>query len=464
MVSGMNGSSFAEQLISAERMGKDQLYKSRMTQHQTQLDAYAVLEKSLNQMSRNLEKLDGDAFDGKTSSISDDNASITVESDAPTGSYDLCVKQMAQAHQISKGFSGEDALLPTSGVLTIQVGPNAADTMALDMAVCNPGGVATVADLTDMINKHSDNPGVQASLVRTGGQVELMLSSKETGVDSSIDVKMNGANWGVTERRAAQDAELTLNGIDIKSSSNNLNNVIDGVSIELNKIHAAGESSAIKIEADTDANEQAVEDYVDSFNELMTEIGQLTRSLGSSVLDDIKEDKDKDTDKDKDEDEDKDDGPSSVTEDQLGALKGDSSIRRLQNGMRNAIFEPASNGMRLADIGIEINREGKLEIDKDKLTKALKDDPDAVEAMFTGTGNYVHRMDKLIDPFTKSSGGYIDLRQENLDKQISQVEDNMSRHDHQMKQRYQIYLAQFTAMEATINQLNSASALFNQGN
>ena len=455
MISGMSGSQFAEQLIAAERMGKDQLYQNNMTKHQTQLDAYEILEKSLNQMTSNLEKLDGDAFDSKTSTISDENASLTVESGAATGSYDLYVKQLAQAHQVSKSFSGEDAPLPATGVLTIQVGPDAADTLTLDMATYNPGGNATVSDLTGMINSHPDNPGVQASLVRTGGQVELMLSSTETGADSTIDVKMDGSDWGMTERRAAQDAEVTLNGIDIKSSSNYLDNVIDGVSIELNKAHGVGESSTIKIESDTDASEQAVKDFVDSFNELMDQINQLTRSMGSSVLDDINDDKDKD----KDDDDDDDDSPSSVTEDQLGALKGDSSVRMLQNSMRTAIFEPASNGMRLSDIGIEMTREGKLEIDEDKLAKALKDNPGAVEAMFTGSDNYVDRMDGIIDPFTKSNG-YLDLKQENLDKQITRVEDNMARHDYQMEQRYQIYLAQFTAMEATINELNSASALF----
>ena len=79
--------------------------------------------------------------------------------------------------------------------------------------------------------------------------------------------------------------------------------------------------------------------------------------------------------------------------------------------------------------------------------------------MFTASGSYVDRIDTIIDPFTKSSG-YLDLKQSNLDKQIDRVEDSMSRHDYQMQQRYQIYLSQFTAMENTINQLNSASALF----
>ncbi|MCG9732006.1 flagellar filament capping protein FliD [Shewanella sp. Isolate13] len=459
MISGMGGASFAEQLIVAERMGKDQIFESNMTKYEAQLDAYKILERSLDKMTSNLEKINGDAFESKTSSISDDNASIMVESGAPTGNYDLHIEQLAQAHQLTKSFGSEDSLLPASGVIEIQLGSDPADTISLDMSVLNPDGTATVKDLTGMINEHSDNPGVQASLVRTGGQVELMLSSTATGAENKISVSMNGADWGMTERRAAQDAKVNLNGIDITSSSNNLANVIDGVSIELNKVHAAGESSSIRITSDTDSSEQAVEDFVDIFNNLMDEINKLTRSMGSEELDNINNENDDKDDGDEDKDDEDDDFNSSITEDQLGVLKGDSSIRMLQQGMRDAIFDTAPNGMRLSDIGVEMGRDGKLSIDQDKLTKALKDDPDAIQAMFTDEGSYIDRLDTLIDPFTKFQGS-MDLKQENLEKQIERVETSMENHDRQMEQRYQIYLAQFTAMEATISQLNSASALF----
>ena len=79
--------------------------------------------------------------------------------------------------------------------------------------------------------------------------------------------------------------------------------------------------------------------------------------------------------------------------------------------------------------------------------------------MFTDSGSYIDRLDNLIDPFTKFQGS-MDLKKDNLEKQIERVETSMDNHDRQMEQRYQIYLSQFTAMENTINQLNSASSLF----
>ncbi len=232
MISGMSAASFAEQLVAAERMSKDALFKNNLDNSKAQIDAYKILERTLNKMTSNLENLNGDAFEGKTSEISDDSATITVDSDAPAGVYDLYVKQLAQAHQITKSFTSEDEILPTTGVVSIDVGGNSID---IDMAELNASGNATVSDLRDAINKHPDNPGVTASLVRTGGQVELMLTSDETGKDSTVTMEMNGTDWGTQERIKAQDAEFTLNGIDITSSSNYLDNVIDGVNIELKK-------------------------------------------------------------------------------------------------------------------------------------------------------------------------------------------------------------------------------------
>lgn len=45
MISGMSGAQFAQQLISAERAGKDNLYQSSKTGYQKQLDAYTLLDK-----------------------------------------------------------------------------------------------------------------------------------------------------------------------------------------------------------------------------------------------------------------------------------------------------------------------------------------------------------------------------------------------------------------------------------
>lgn len=449
MISGMSAAQFAQQLIGADRAGKDTLYKGKLTNSKTQLDAYTLLENNMKKMATKLSEIGGDATKGKIATVSGDNATATVKSDAPKGNYDLSVHKLAQAHQLTKTYASENELLPASGVISIQVGSDPTKRMDIDLATINGGAAISVSQLRDVINKQVGNPGVQASLVRTGNQIEFMLSSKESGVANQVKVEFNGADWGMTERRAAQDAELTLNGIDITSSSNYLENVVDGVSLELVKVHAAGDSSMIKVADDFEANKKTVKDFVDSFNSLMTQINQLTRSMGVKASDSSSSDKDKD----------KEDKTTVVSEAQIGVLKGDTSLRLLQSRLRDSVFTTASNGMRLSDIGIEIGRDGKLKIDDAKLTDSFKSDPEKVQAMFTGEGSYVKNVEKTLKPFTQFNG-YIDQKQEALNKQIKSVNDSMDRHNYQMNQKYQIYLTQFTAMEATINQFSAASGLF----
>ncbi|MCL1126508.1 flagellar filament capping protein FliD [Shewanella surugensis] len=465
MISGMSSAQFSEQLVAADRMGKDQLYSNKLSSSNLKLDAYKMLETSLDKISSKLGKIDGESFEKKTASISDDNASITVDPSAPKGNYDLYVEQLAQAQQLSATFDSEDALLSgsewTSGTFSIQVGSDVTDIVTLDLADLNADGTMTVADLRDKINSHSDNPGVTASLMRTGDDVKLLLTSNDSGVDNTLDVKLGGSAYVMDEPRVAQDAKIKLNGVSITSSSNYLEDVIDGISIELNQAHEVGKSSTIKVESDFESSKDSVTDFVDSFNEFMDKLNQLTRSMGTTVLDETSSTSSSSSSDDNDDEEDEF-KTTAVSEDQIGALKGDSSLRMLQSNMRNVMFQTAPNGMRLADIGIEINRSGKLDIDKDKLSEALKNDPDAVKAMFSDTDSYVDQLEAITKPFTQTAG-LLDMKEDNLTTQIKRIEDDMSQHDYRMKQKYNIYLAQFTAMEATINSLSAASSLFYQG-
>lgn len=380
MISGMSGAQFAQQLISAERAGKDNLYQSSKTGYQKQLDAYTLLDKGLDRLNSKLTTLGTDAFKGNIAEVTDENIYVSSSAKAPQGNFQLSVEQLAQAHQLVKPFASEDATLPASGVIQISMGGK---SMSVDLAMVNSGGSVSVSELRDMINQHPNNPGVQASLVRTGGQVQLMLTSKETGKANSISISLDGADWGMVETQAAQDAKATLNGMSITSASNMLTQVVDGVDIELRKVHEAGDSSNISIKADQEAGKEAVKAYVDTVNELLRQISQLTRGLGVDALDDSK---------DKD---DKDSKSSKIDESQLGILKGDTSLRTLQQRLRELSFQAAPNGLTLADAGIELTRNGELKLDEKKLENALKTQPQAISDLFGAKGGMVDKVQEI---------------------------------------------------------------------
>ncbi len=423
-------------LVNAERAARDQLYAANYQNYQTQLKAYNTLESQLDGLADKLSAISGDSFNAKSVSVIGDQISAAVAGNAPVGNYDVVVSRLAQAEQLSKTFSGEDEALPTSGVLNIQLGSDPADAISIDLSAENADGSKTVADLRDMINKHPDNPGAQASLVRTGDHVELMMTSKDTGSENTLDVTLDGADWGMTQLKAAQDAKFSINGLAVTSSSNFIDDVIDGISIELDKVHASGESSVIKVEADTETAKQSVQDFVDAYNELLDQLDSLTKGFGSAATDSESE--------------------------TLGVLNGDASVRMLEGKLKDVLFDTAPGGQRLSDIGIELDRYGKLSVDNTKLSNVLRDDPDTVQALFTADDGYIDKLEQVLEPYTEFNG-YIDNRQTNLKERSDRVEYDMEQYNIQMEQKYQLYLAQFTAAEAAINSMNAASSLFNTG-
>ncbi|WP_229360348.1 flagellar filament capping protein FliD [Ferrimonas sediminicola] len=445
----MSAAQWAEQLVAVERSGKDQLYSTRKSDYRAELDAYKLLESTLKQMTADLEAMSDDAFNAKSATISDESiAKITVEADAPAGNYNLKVNQLAQANQKAASFASEDALIPNSGLFELEV---AGQVMTIDFSVINPSGTGTVSGLRDYINDNAADLGVQASLLRKGdGSVELLLTSKEAGAANQIQINQDDAGFGFSDLVVGQDAQFELNGVAITNASNYVENVIDGVNLELTEVHQVGESSTISIDYDTDSTLDSVKEFVGSYNKLMSEISGLTQSLGTSI--EVESDIGKDDDEDKEE-------AKKIEEDQLGILKGDASIRMLKNRLNNALFNAADNGMRLSDVGIELDRNGKLKLDEEKLEAALKSDSARVQEMFSADGGYIQRFDDILDPYTEREG-LIDMKQDSLDSRLDRVEDDMARHDYQMQQAYQRYLAQFTAMEQYINSMNASAGLF----
>ncbi|WP_374963799.1 flagellar filament capping protein FliD [Lysinibacillus sp. RS5] len=177
-----------------------------------------------------------------------------------------------------------------------------------------------------------------------------------------------------------------------------------------------------------------------------------------------------------------------------GLLRSDSILRSGLSSMRGLIYEsnPAvenSEYNTLFKIGITTSRSyndgGTLEINEDKLRKALEDDPDAVTALFTNRGNekdtvVVDGVEKTVDTrgflqklqgsmksFTldieKKAGRATQSAQEytigkslvDMDKRIDTWKDKLEKIEAR-------YWKQFSAMENAINKANSQAGMFAQ--
>lgn len=270
---------------------------------------------------------------------------------------------------------------------------------------------------------------------------------------SGVDNKTNG--W---HEQQGHNASLSINGIHVEASSNQLSNVIDGVDLNLNEADK-NTPITISVKDDIKASKKAVEKFVDNINDLLKNINDVTRSMGAKALDpkkNVDDDDDKSGDKDK-----KDYKPKSISEKQIGILKGDSSIRGLEQKIRNIAFFQDANGMRLSDFGISLSRDGTFSINDKKLENAIKTKGNQLTEFLTSKNAISGQIKNTLEPYTKFDG-FLDMKKKTMDSQIHSLENNIDNFNRLMKQRYNNYLTEFTAMEGIINEMSSVSGLFTQ--
>lgn len=460
---GAGSPQFAEQLVSTERSGQDKINKTHMDKIKADSDAYHTLDRSFKKVNSALTHFKSEKFDNKTVTINDKNADVSVEDNAPLGRFDLKIKQLATSSELTKVFTSEKAELPKNGILKLDIGDKSLSINLSDFQ--KTGKPYTLENLRDTINISKSNPGIQASLVRTGSGVNLLLTSLKTGEKQQIKVSFNNKDWGMNELIKAQDAKINLNGIDITNPSNQLTNVIDGVNIGLKKTHKKDESSSIEVKTDTDKNKKEVNKLVGALNTLLDDIKGLTFTAKPDSFETSasKTDKNDKEDKDKKDSKKYSISSSNISKKQVGALKSDSSVRRLRNKISQLAFFKTTTGLRLSDIGIEISRDGAFKVNQKKLDDAFKNKPKDITKILSFKGGMLEQLDKLVKPYAKFDG-LIDGKEKDLQEQQKQLQKRMDDFNVQMKQKYQQYLKQFTAMEQTISSLDSAGDIFGQMN
>ena len=427
-----DAASLASAMVTSERAGIDEMLSAKYDKYSTQVSGLESLDSLLADFQDSLETLsDDNALAAQTATVSDeDYFTVTSDGSAATGQYSITVVQLAQTYQAAMTFDAADGdtAIPSDGTFSVTVGD---ETLSLDLSTLSSG--ATLEDLVSAINKAADNPGVTASLVTSGDSVLLMITSDESGEEAGVDAitftagtssaattAFQSAFDGLSVLSEAQDAQIqlgTTNKVTITSSSNTLEDVIDGLTIDLKKAQASGEDAInVVVEADTDTVVDNLQGVVDSFNELI------------SSLSDLYEDD--------------------------GDLDGDSTVRSIISSLKSTLRTALPDGVSLADIGLEFSSDGTLSIDEDALEEALADNPDLLTECFTDDGGIFDALDDLLTPYTKR-GGLLASRLESSQASLDSIEARQEKWDTKMDKLYTRYLAEFNDMIATMAILES---------
>ena len=254
-------------------------WKTQLTTLESQDTAISSLGTLYSSLSNDMSSLTD--FQGilaeKTGSSSDTSVLelTAASSSAIAGTHTVTVTNLAQT---SSGYLTEisKASDTLSGSITLQVG---ASGTAQTIDVANLTN-QTLAGLAAAIN--SSGVGITASVLTDSSGSRLSLVSGTSGAGGDITVSSNSIADGTTSLSytspvAGKDAQLTVDGVSLTSSSNTVANLIPGVTFQLLAPSATESDSSLEqvqvvIANDNSGVESTVATMVSDYNALISGI------------------------------------------------------------------------------------------------------------------------------------------------------------------------------------------------
>ncbi|UUE08520.1 flagellar filament capping protein FliD [Dickeya zeae] len=426
-------------------------YQNKSDSLSAQSKAYSAVEASMKSLQSATTTLQNMKSITSTAVTSTNTAfSASTDSTAVAGTYSIFVNNLAQAQsQISGAFSSASTALVSGGTSstssTITISQSSQST---PLTITLTDNKTSLNDIRDAINNAGGS--VSASIINNGTSNYLMLTAKDTGTKSAMTISVSGnlssSLGSFTEQVAAKDASFTLNGMSVTSQSNTVSTAITGVTLNLKAASATGSAAEnLSISSDTSGTQQAIQNWVTAYNNVLDTIKTQTSYTASSSTD-------------------------STSSASNGALVGDSTVRTIQRQLQSLMtnVQSGSGGLHtMADLGItqDPTNNGKLLVDNTKLTNTLKTSASSVTTFFTGdgsttgfatqTGNYLSQALDSSDGLIKSAQAGIKTSQATVTKQLASIQDSI---DSTMNR----YKTQFTQLNTLLAKLSSTSTYLTQ--
>ncbi|HHI1481315.1 TPA: flagellar filament capping protein FliD, partial [Escherichia coli] len=142
-----------------------------------------------------------------------------------------------------------------------------------------------------------------------------------------------------------------------------------------------------------------------------------------------------------------------------GVFAGDAGLSSLANQLDD-IAHASYNGVSIVDYGITLDSHGHLQIDSDQFNDEMAKNPDGLTSIFVGDNSMVAQMDDLINTYTDSSNGIITLRQQNIDDQMSKIQDEGDQLTDTYNANYDRYLEEYTNTLVEVYTMKASMAAF----
>ena len=429
--SGIDVTQLANDLAAASRQPKIDRINKRQSDVKAQISALAQAKSDLESFTDTLAKVLTEGSLKSQPTVSNEavlGAATNDNAKAGAITADVEITQLARAQTlVSKNFASSSAAVG-QGDITLTVG-------GVDHVITIDATNDSLDGLASAIN--GANAGVTASVQTENGAYRVVLKGK-TGATNAFSLSGNGAldypsaTSGTTLAQGAQDAMLKVDGVSYQRSNNTVGDIITGITLTLKKA-VPGETVSLTATRPTDAIKTTMSDFVSVFNDMKSNIKSARSSTNSRSLFELE--------------------------------------RKLNAVLSKPLTSTTSGPRSMADLGVTTNRDGSVTLDIKKLDAALKNHPDAVEAIFAPARDATHTettdpgiggaMLALKNSETAAGGGLASLKdrldrdQKNIDADRTKIEEREAAYKARL-------LKNFASMDSRVSNLRATQSYLQQ--
>ena len=393
-------------------------------------------------------------FESRATTVSnEDRVAVTAAESSDVQDFTLNVNTLATREIVQSGqFASKDALVSTgAGTMEISVG---SETYSVDYEA-----TTTLEDLKELINKNASD-GVSASIVQiNSGDFRLVLSAANTGEGQAISITdVVGAGEtlsaallpdpdavadpdnlvdGMTSVQTAVNATFSYNGIDIERTSNSVDDLLAGVTIELKDTGL----TQVSVKQNTEHIAERMTNFIDKYNSAMEQLNTDTKSSAEAT--------------------------------ERGIFSSDSTIKGMKAAMVSMLSTVGENVGKIQDFGVEVGEDGRLSLDSSILNTKLSEDATSAQAFFAGgtftkeDGTEVEvmgvfsEMEEEVAKYSKYNS-VLDQFKDSIKTRYDSLNEQKTKAISRLDSSYAIQQKKFAAYDLIISKFNNASNMFTQ--
>ncbi|WP_373049403.1 flagellar filament capping protein FliD [Vulgatibacter sp.] len=445
LASGIDSGLIIDQLVALRSKSITQI-KQRQAAFSARVSAFGTLASKLSGLGDAAAALANEGVGAVKTAGTHAAFSVEASAGAEAGRYAVVVEQLATAARLRSAAHGSAAAPITAGTLQLQVrgesfdveiveGATLADVARAITASGAPVGAVILNDGTrshlSLTNRETGHP------IGTAPDDALVITQTLTGSTGSPLFAIDPANPSAPAvfRASAANARLQIDGLAIERTSNTIDDVIPGATLALLRPSAQEAGVALSedlvLVADLEGSRSRIDTFVDAYNALVQSLRKLNAPADGSV----------------------------------GLLTGDGTARGLQSELEAMLSQVAGSGAlrTLADLGIELQRDGTLQLDAATFEQALASHSHGADTLFSSSGPGIGgAVEALVDRYTDPEVGILTTRQDGLDETVKRLAEDIERQNDSLEIFRQTLIRQFTALERTVSRFNAIGAFLDQ--